>query len=235
MNVSATLNVLRLIKNPPLCLPHATISTFNDLPVPLSDAFGKLKPDIRAVVLDKDNCFAKPKENVVYKPYTVGHIGTRTQYFECSTKTSTSVWFICRFQRFHRQSIVFLAIKSEKSMIHLSRYVVTRLSPFSLPLNVRFEKSHLLNHLRTSSTPSLTTTHLLTSSLSPTPPAPPLPIHLTRKLLSCAPQQTSPCSITPPRNPAAASRSSNISSKHHAVASRRRTRLPWLEIGCSRM
>ncbi|KAL8759922.1 MAG: hypothetical protein Q9184_003482 [Pyrenodesmia sp. 2 TL-2023] len=70
MNVSATLNVLRLFGKPSLCLPHSTISTFNDLPVPLSDAFWPSNPDIRAVVLDKDNCFAIPKENVVYKPYT---------------------------------------------------------------------------------------------------------------------------------------------------------------------
>ncbi|KAL8930636.1 MAG: hypothetical protein Q9208_000507 [Pyrenodesmia sp. 3 TL-2023] len=70
MNVSATLNTLRLLGRPWLCLPHATIPTFNDLPVPLSDAFGTLNPNIRAVVLDKDNCFAVPKENVVYKPYT---------------------------------------------------------------------------------------------------------------------------------------------------------------------
>ncbi|KAL8812203.1 MAG: hypothetical protein Q9200_001208 [Gallowayella weberi] len=73
MNISATLNFFRLIKNPSLCLPHATIPTFNHLPVPLSNAFGNLKPDIRAVVLDKDNCFALPKENVVYKPYTQFH------------------------------------------------------------------------------------------------------------------------------------------------------------------
>lgn len=72
MNVSATLNAFRLLRNPSLCLPHATVSTFNDLPVPLSTAFGNAEADIRAVVLDKDNCFAVPKENVVYKPYTVG-------------------------------------------------------------------------------------------------------------------------------------------------------------------
>ncbi|KAL8760194.1 MAG: hypothetical protein Q9199_000216 [Rusavskia elegans] len=69
MNVSATLNAFRLLRNPSLCLPHATIPTFNDLPVPLSNAFGNAEADIRAVVLDKDNCFAVPKENVVYKPY----------------------------------------------------------------------------------------------------------------------------------------------------------------------
>ncbi|KAL8873654.1 MAG: hypothetical protein Q9174_000908 [Haloplaca sp. 1 TL-2023] len=70
MNVSATLNIFRLLRNPSLCLPQATVSTFNDLPVPLSTAFGALKPDIRAVVLDKDDCFAVPRENVVYKPYS---------------------------------------------------------------------------------------------------------------------------------------------------------------------
>ncbi|KAL8951708.1 MAG: hypothetical protein Q9222_002321 [Ikaeria aurantiellina] len=71
MNVSATLNAFRLIRNPSLCLPHATVPTFNDLPVPLSAAFATLKPDIRAVVLDKDNCFAVPKESVIHKPYSV--------------------------------------------------------------------------------------------------------------------------------------------------------------------
>ncbi|KAL8940186.1 MAG: hypothetical protein Q9211_002404 [Gyalolechia sp. 1 TL-2023] len=80
MNVSATLNFLRLIGKPSLCLPHATIPTFNDLPVPLSDAFGTLKPDIRAVVLDKDDCFAVPKENVVYKPYTTPEISRQDKF-----------------------------------------------------------------------------------------------------------------------------------------------------------
>ncbi|MCJ1476711.1 hypothetical protein MMC13_005379 [Lambiella insularis] len=73
MNISATLNVFRLITNPALCLPHSTISNFNQLPTPISHAFlvgekGQ-KPDIRAVVLDKDNCFARPKESVVYEAY----------------------------------------------------------------------------------------------------------------------------------------------------------------------
>lgn len=72
MNLSATLNVFRLIRQPSLCLPHATVSTFNDLPVPLNKAFGALNPDIRAVVLDKDNCFAVPKEHAIYQPYAVG-------------------------------------------------------------------------------------------------------------------------------------------------------------------
>ncbi|MCJ1463521.1 hypothetical protein MMC07_002129 [Pseudocyphellaria aurata] len=62
-----------LIHNPSLCLPQATLSTFNHLPIPVSLAlatsFDGQKPDIRAVVLDKDDCFAMPKENAVYKPY----------------------------------------------------------------------------------------------------------------------------------------------------------------------
>ena len=78
MNVSATLNAFRVLRSPSLCLPHATVSTFNHLPVPLSQAFtatnGGQEPDIRAVVLDKDNCFAIPKENKVYKPYEVGFV-----------------------------------------------------------------------------------------------------------------------------------------------------------------
>jgi phosphatidylglycerophosphatase GEP4 len=71
-NVSATLNIFRLIARPALCLPHATISTFNDLPIPLNKAFKRHKDvDIRAVVLDKDNCFAYPQSNTVHKPYEV--------------------------------------------------------------------------------------------------------------------------------------------------------------------
>ena len=74
MNVSATVNVLRLFANPSLCLPHHTIATFDHLPIPLSAAFassekGHTRPDIRAVVIDKDNCFAVPKSNVVHPPY----------------------------------------------------------------------------------------------------------------------------------------------------------------------
>ncbi|OCL14032.1 HAD-superfamily phosphatase [Glonium stellatum] len=72
MNISGTLNVFRLIRDPTLCLPHHTVSTFNHLPVPLSKAFprdGEKGVDIRAVVLDKDNCFAVPHANEVYALY----------------------------------------------------------------------------------------------------------------------------------------------------------------------
>lgn len=72
-NISATLNVFRLLRSPTLCLPHATVSTFNHLPIPLNKVFGTHKNiDIKAVVLDKDNCFAYPNSNEVHKPYNVG-------------------------------------------------------------------------------------------------------------------------------------------------------------------
>lgn len=75
MNISGTLNVFRLFREPVLCLPQHTVSTFNHLPVPLSKAFpkkdGEKDVDIKAVVLDKDNCFAIPHTNEVHKPYHV--------------------------------------------------------------------------------------------------------------------------------------------------------------------
>lgn len=75
LNLSASLNIFKLLSNPSLCLPHATIATFKDLPVPLDLAFqGKGdKAEIKAVVLDKDDCFAVPETNVVYGPYQVPH------------------------------------------------------------------------------------------------------------------------------------------------------------------
>jgi phosphatidylglycerophosphatase GEP4 len=79
MNISGTLNVFRLLREPTLCLPQHTVSTFNHLPIPLSKAFprkdganGQKEADIQAVVLDKDNCFAVPHTNELYKPYQVG-------------------------------------------------------------------------------------------------------------------------------------------------------------------
>ncbi|KAF1846978.1 HAD-superfamily phosphatase [Cucurbitaria berberidis CBS 394.84] len=73
MNISGTLNVFRLLRDPTLCLPQHTVSTFNHLPIPLSKAFkrdgkyGEKEVDIQAVVLDKDNCFAVPHTNEVHK------------------------------------------------------------------------------------------------------------------------------------------------------------------------
>ncbi|KAI1400823.1 HAD-superfamily phosphatase [Hypoxylon fuscum] len=71
LNFSGTVNVFKLLVKPSLCLPHATVSTFNELPFPLGRAFeGRGKEvDIRAVVLDKDDCFAYPHTNEVYPAY----------------------------------------------------------------------------------------------------------------------------------------------------------------------
>ena len=73
LNLSASLNVFKLLSRPSLCLPHATIATFNDLPIPLDSAFKQKgrDVDIRAVVLDKDDCFAYPETSEVYGPYKV--------------------------------------------------------------------------------------------------------------------------------------------------------------------
>ena len=73
MNVSATINIFRLIKDPALCLAHCSIPSFNNLQIPVSEAINKKgqDADIQAVVLDKDDCFAKPRENTVHEPYIV--------------------------------------------------------------------------------------------------------------------------------------------------------------------
>ncbi|VEU20168.1 DEKNAAC100954 [Brettanomyces naardenensis] len=65
-NLSGTLNSLRLVTRPELCVPHLTIPTFNDLPVPIVIP-GRNQP--KAVVLDKDNCFAVPHDNKVFPEY----------------------------------------------------------------------------------------------------------------------------------------------------------------------
>jgi phosphatidylglycerophosphatase GEP4 len=74
LNLNGFFNVFRCLASPSLCLPHATVSTFNDLPIPLDKAFKarKEKPVIKAVVLDKDDCFAYPDSNVVFESNKVG-------------------------------------------------------------------------------------------------------------------------------------------------------------------
>jgi phosphatidylglycerophosphatase GEP4 len=71
LNLSASLNIFRLIAKPSLCLPHATVSTFNDIPIPIDSAFEKAgrHVDIKAVVLDKDDCFAYPESSDVFSAY----------------------------------------------------------------------------------------------------------------------------------------------------------------------
>lgn len=65
MNFSATVNCFKLIFNPKLCYPQLQISTFSELPVLKM----KNELNIKAVVLDKDNCFAFPYENHVWPEY----------------------------------------------------------------------------------------------------------------------------------------------------------------------
>lgn len=78
LNLSGTFNVFKLLFNPSLCLPHAAVSSFNQLPIPVTRAFGpgekRTRVDIRAIVLDKDNCFAKAGKNSVHDEYKVGHL-----------------------------------------------------------------------------------------------------------------------------------------------------------------
>lgn len=76
MNVPAILGVFKVLRSPRILLPHCTVQTFDQLPVPLSNAFGNYqhgdkRVDIRAIVLDKDNCFAVPKTDVVAPEYSV--------------------------------------------------------------------------------------------------------------------------------------------------------------------
>jgi phosphatidylglycerophosphatase GEP4 len=68
-NLSGTLGALSVIFRPSQCLPQAVVRNFNELPIPLSQAFAHHRPEgtvnIRAVVLDKDDCFARPRETEV--------------------------------------------------------------------------------------------------------------------------------------------------------------------------
>ncbi|KAI0023530.1 HAD-superfamily phosphatase [Xylariomycetidae sp. FL0641] len=71
LNLSGFVNVFKLLTKPSLCLPHATVSTFADLPSPLEKAFETRegKTTVKAVVLDKDDCFAYPETNEIYPAY----------------------------------------------------------------------------------------------------------------------------------------------------------------------
>lgn len=77
-NLSGTLSSLSLLFRPSLCIPQAAVRNFNELPLPLSRAFeddkrfGKV--NIRAVVLDKDDCFARPGENEIAPEFKVRNL-----------------------------------------------------------------------------------------------------------------------------------------------------------------
>ncbi|ODQ58689.1 hypothetical protein WICANDRAFT_32399 [Wickerhamomyces anomalus NRRL Y-366-8] len=78
MNVSATLNVFRLFFTPSYSVPHLTVSSFDKIPIPLK--FPNHQPNIRAIVLDKDNCFAKAHDDKVWPEYKEAWDKLRTTY-----------------------------------------------------------------------------------------------------------------------------------------------------------
>ena len=68
MNFSGTINAFRLLLKPQLCIPHLTVNTFDNITIPIRNPGW---PEFKAVVLDKDNCFAVERSIYVYKPYEV--------------------------------------------------------------------------------------------------------------------------------------------------------------------
>lgn len=54
-------------------MPQLTVPTFNDLPLPINS-------NIKAVVLDKDNCFAYPKDDKVWPTYLEKWQSLKQQY-----------------------------------------------------------------------------------------------------------------------------------------------------------
>lgn len=66
-NASAVANVSRLAYNPALGLPHLAVPSFDQLPLPL--AIPGHSVEIRGLVLDKDNCFAKDHDDKVWPAY----------------------------------------------------------------------------------------------------------------------------------------------------------------------
>jgi phosphatidylglycerophosphatase GEP4 len=82
LNVSATLNIFKILFKPSICLPHQTVPTFNELPIPLDKGLqltGR-RANIKAVVLDKDDCFAYPDSSEVYPEYKSHFEALRAAY-----------------------------------------------------------------------------------------------------------------------------------------------------------
>ncbi|OBA21240.1 HAD-superfamily phosphatase [Metschnikowia bicuspidata var. bicuspidata NRRL YB-4993] len=67
LNASAVTNISRLAYNPALCLPHLTVSSFDKIPLPIE--IPGHTPEIKGIVLDKDNCFAKDHDDKVWPAY----------------------------------------------------------------------------------------------------------------------------------------------------------------------
>lgn len=78
MNLSGTLNAWRAVMTPRLVRPHVVVPQFSDITFPLSKFIAAnvkgrwgidVQPDIRAVVIDKDNCIAKAKSLDLVEDY----------------------------------------------------------------------------------------------------------------------------------------------------------------------
>lgn len=89
MNLSGTVNTFRLLYAPKLARAHVVLNQFNDLTFPLGKCISanvKKKygvdvpePDIRAIIIDKDNCIAKPHSLEIWPAYKVGDAITDVQ------------------------------------------------------------------------------------------------------------------------------------------------------------
>lgn len=78
MNIAGTLNALRLFYQPSLFMPQAVVSHFGQLPVPL--VCKDPSREVKVVVLDKDNCFAKPHADEVWPDYRAKWAELRAAY-----------------------------------------------------------------------------------------------------------------------------------------------------------
>ncbi|KAG4306569.1 hypothetical protein PORY_000557 [Pneumocystis oryctolagi] len=77
MNIGAIIPCIRALFHPSLLVPHVTVESFAHIPYPLSNflknnikhTFSDLEIDIRALVIDKDNCISVPGKLELYSAY----------------------------------------------------------------------------------------------------------------------------------------------------------------------
>jgi phosphatidylglycerophosphatase GEP4 len=90
MNLSGTINAFRLVYAPKLARPHVILGQFSELTFPLGKCIAanvKIKyevdipdPNIRAVVIDKDNCIARPHALEIWPAYKVQDSCNRSDF-----------------------------------------------------------------------------------------------------------------------------------------------------------
>lgn len=83
MNLPGLVQGLACVFRPSRLLPSITVDEFSDLPQNIADALKQVtrdeKIDIRALVLDKDNCFARPLTTEIWPKYQVS-LSNRSEY-----------------------------------------------------------------------------------------------------------------------------------------------------------